>query len=193
MKITKSEYIVGAVDKATMPKLDGAQYVFVGRSNVGKSSFINALCNRKNLAYTSSKPGKTQVLNFFRINDSFNFVDVPGYGYASKSIDKRLAFGKMIEEYLVNNKYLRIVFLIIDARHKPTEDDKLMYEYLKHLNLNVKIVGTKVDKIGKTLYYRSQKDIARELALENINDVILVSSINGYGLENILTEIENTL
>lgn len=193
MKITKSEYIIGAVDKNTMPNLEGAQFVFVGRSNVGKSSLINALCNRKNLAYTSSKPGKTQVLNFFRINDSFTFVDVPGYGYASKSVEKRIYFGKMIEEYLTNNQNLKIVFLIVDGRHKPTEDDKLMYEYLKHLNLNVKIIATKVDKIGKTLYYRTQKDIMNELSLEDMSCITLVSSENGYGLSSVLDLIEDFL
>ena len=193
MKINSVDMDVMAVRRSQYPVEGLPEFLLIGKSNVGKSSFINTLVNRKNLARISSVPGKTQTLNFYLVNEKFYLVDAPGYGYASKSVEKRIYFGKMIEEYLTNNQNLKIVFLIVDGRHKPTEDDKLMYEYLKHLNLNVRIIATKIDKIGKTLYYRTQKDIMNELSLEDMSCITLVSSENGYGLNSVLDIIEDFL
>lgn len=192
MKITKSEYIVGAVKKSQYPANTGPLFVFFGRSNVGKSSFINALCNRKNLAYTSSKPGKTQVLNFFKINDSFSFVDVPGYGYASRAKSERLDFGNMIEGFLDNNQLLKYVFLIVDFRHAPTEDDCLMINYLRSLNMNIAVVATKQDKVGKSLILKNKKIIKEKLEL-TCEPLFVVSSETKNGLEDVLSFMESLL
>ena len=151
MIIKSSEYVISCVKKEQYPNPNNLpEFVFLGRSNVGKSSFINALTNRKNLAYTSSKPGKTLTLNFYYINKEFYFIDVPGYGYASVNRAQQKKFGLMIEEYLEKREFLKRVFMLVDFRIKPTEDDCLMYNYLKHFNIDVVVIATKVDKIPKT-------------------------------------------
>ena len=144
--------------KAQYPVHEGCEFVFLGRSNVGKSSLINALCNRKKLAYTSSVPGKTIALNFYHINNSFMFVDVPGYGFAKRGLEERLKFGKMIEEYLHERAQLKLAFLIIDARINPTEDDCLMLNYLRHYNIPTLVLATKTDKL-KTVSLPTKKSI----------------------------------
>ena len=151
-----SEPII-AVRRSQYPIDNKNEFLLVGRSNVGKSSFINTLIERKNFARTSSKPGKTQTLNFYKVNDCFYLVDVPGYGYASVSKDTQKKFGLMIEEYLKERKNLKHVFLLIDYRHKPTEDDLLMYEFLKYYNLDITIVATKYDKVGKNSRIKQDK------------------------------------
>ena len=147
MLIKQAEFIKSSVDSNSLPPEDRLEFMFCGRSNVGKSSFINMLCNNYKLARTSSNPGKTQTLNFFLINKEFYFVDVPGYGYARVSKSIKETFGKMIEEYVTTRKALKMVFLLVDFRHKPTEDDCLMYEFLKYHKLPVTIIATKSDKI----------------------------------------------
>ena len=184
MIIKKVEYITGAVTKSQYPNLNLPEFVFMGRSNVGKSSFINALVGRKKLAYTSSQPGKTQVLNFFNINDEFLFVDVPGYGYAKKVVEDRLKFGEMIEEYLTSPN-LKVCFLLVDIRNKPTNDDVLMYEYLKHYNIKVVIIATKADKVGTTLVLRHLKEIMKTLNLTSEDTCLAVSSETKKGLEDV--------
>ena len=124
------------------------EFLLVGRSNVGKSSFINSILGRKNIAYTSSTPGKTQTLNFYKVNNSFYLIDVPGYGYAAVDKKTQAKFGMMIEEYLEKRHQLKRVFLLIDFRHKPMEDDLLMYNFLKYYNLPVTVIATKSDKIS---------------------------------------------
>ncbi|MDE7161319.1 MAG: ribosome biogenesis GTP-binding protein YihA/YsxC, partial [Anaeroplasmataceae bacterium] len=126
MVITKAEFITSAVKNSGLPEHDTAEFMFCGRSNVGKSSFINALTNRKKLAKTSSNPGKTQTLNVYYINDAIYFIDVPGYGYANVSKAVKASFGKMIEGYIKERKQLELVFLLVDFRHKPTQDDVMM-------------------------------------------------------------------
>ena len=148
MKIISSELETIAVRASQYPTNKKCEFLLCGRSNVGKSSFINTLVNRKNIAYTSGKPGKTQTLNFYLVNESFYLVDVPGYGYAAVNKKVQEKFGKMIEEYLEKRDELIRVFMLIDFRHKPTEDDKLMYDFLKYYNIPVTIVATKVDKFG---------------------------------------------
>ncbi len=193
MKITKANYQISAVNSKGYPKEEYPSFMFIGRSNVGKSSFINALTCRKNLAYTSSKPGKTQTLNFYNINDAIFFVDVPGYGYAKQVIGSRLEYGEMIEEYLEKAYDLKTIFLIVDIRHVPTEDDVLMYNYLKHFNLPVKVVATKVDKIGKTLILRHRKQVMDKLKISNPEDVLVVSSETNYGIEKVWQIIEEKI
>lgn len=185
MIIKKAEYIISGTNSNHIPNLGYPEFVFIGRSNVGKSSFINALANRKNLAYTSSKPGKTISLNFYNINDQYLFVDVPGYGYAKQQVKDRLSFGKMIEDYLSKSKQLKICFLVVDSRHQPTKDDVLMYEYLKHFNLNVAVIATKTDKISKNELNKNLSIIKKTLNLDSNDQLIPISSINKFGIDKV--------
>ena len=185
MNPKKADYIISGVNKSHYPKLDYPSFVFLGRSNVGKSSFINALCSRKNLAFTSSKPGKTVALNFYNIDDTFLFVDVPGYGYAQKKVTDRLKFGDMIEEYLTVSENLKVCFLVVDIRHNPTEDDCLMYNYLKHFGKKVVIVATKADKIGKTHIIKALKNVKEVLKVEDDDLCLAISSETKYGINEI--------
>ena len=164
----------------------------MGRSNVGKSSFINTLIERKNFARTSSKPGKTQTLNFYKVNDAFYLVDVPGYGYASVSKDTQKKFGLMIEEYLKSRENLKHVFMLIDYRHKPTEDDVLMYEFLKYYNLDITIVATKYDKVGKNGRIKQDKLIKDTLKFDD-NEFITFSSVTKKGRTEVLSIIEEKI
>ncbi|HEO6940146.1 TPA: YihA family ribosome biogenesis GTP-binding protein, partial [Streptococcus agalactiae] len=141
--------LLSAANKSHYPQDDLPEVALAGRSNVGKSSFINTLLGRKNLARTSSKPGKTQLLNFYNIDDKLRFVDVPGYGYAKVSKTERAKWGKMIEEYLVTRDNLRVVVSLVDFRHDPSADDIQMYEFLKYYEIPVIIVATKADKIPR--------------------------------------------
>mgnify|MGYP002970271455 CR=1 FL=1 len=193
MKIENSNLNVIAVRASQYPNDGKKEFLLVGRSNVGKSSFINTLIERKNFARTSSKPGKTQTLNFYLVNDAFYLVDVPGYGYASVSKDTQKKFGLMIEEYLKERPNLKHVFMLIDYRHKPTEDDVLMYNYLKYYNIPVTVVCTKVDKVSKNNHQKNKNVIIKELNLNNENDIILFSSITKTGKNEVYDEIEKYL
>ena len=184
-----SEPII-AVRRSQYPIDNKNEFLLVGRSNVGKSSFINTLIERKNFARTSSKPGKTQTLNFYKVNDNFYLVDVPGYGYASVSKDTQKKFGLMIEEYLKERKNLKHVFLLIDYRHKPTEDDLLMYEFLKYYNLDITIVATKYDKVGKNSRIKQDKLINDTLKLSSDDEVITFSTVTKKGRSEVLSIIE---
>ena len=193
MNFDKIELTSVAVRTTQYPTDNKPEFLIVGRSNVGKSSFINTLVNRKNLARTSAKPGKTQTLNFYKVNDAFYLVDVPGYGYASVSKDTQKKFGLMIEEYLKSRENLKHVFMLIDYRHKPTEDDVLMYNYLKYYNIPVTVVCTKVDKVSKNNHQKNKNVIIKELNLNNENDIILFSSITKTGKNEVYDEIEKYL
>ena len=182
-----------AVRVSQYPNDNKKEFLLVGRSNVGKSSFINTLVERKNFAHTSSKPGKTQTLNFYLVNDSFYLVDVPGYGYANVSKEKQKKFGLMIEDYIKNRSNLQRVFLLIDYRHKPTEDDILMYNYLKYYNLNISIVATKYDKIKKNGRIKQDKLIKSTLKLGDEEMFIPFSTITKKGREDVLKIIESYL
>ena len=189
----KCEYIISAVNKKQFPNHNQLpEFVFLGRSNVGKSSFINALTNRKMLARTSSKPGKTQTINFFLIDEAFYLVDVPGYGYASRSRDDRLRYGEYIEAYLINNPNLKIAFLLVDTIVGPTNDDILMMNYLKHLALNIIVIGTKADKIGKTMLSK-QKALIRNSLLVDDNKIILTSATTKQGFDQVITLISERI
>jgi ribosome biogenesis GTP-binding protein ysxC len=186
-----SEPII-AVRRSQYPEDKKAEFLLVGRSNVGKSSFINTLIERKNFARTSSKPGKTQTLNFYKVNDAFYLVDVPGYGYASVSKDTQKKFGLMIEEYLKERPNLKHVFMLIDYRHKPTEDDCLMYEFLKYYNLDITIVATKYDKVSKNNRIKQDKIIKDTLKFED-DEFITFSTVTKKGRTEILSIIEGKI
>ncbi|WP_186576239.1 ribosome biogenesis GTP-binding protein YihA/YsxC [Aquibacillus kalidii] len=172
MKVTDAEIVISAVSKKQYPGELLPEIALAGRSNVGKSSFINKMINRKSLARTSSKPGKTQTLNFYKINNAFHFVDVPGYGYAKVSKKEREAWGKMIEEYFVERENLRLAVLVVDIRHEPTRDDIAMYEFLKHHELPVVVIATKLDKISKSKRASHIKRTIQTLNLDP-NDIII--------------------
>ena len=191
MKITSAELKIMATRRSQYPEDMKSEFLLVGRSNVGKSSFINTLLGRKNLARISSHPGKTQTLNFFEVNKEFYLIDVPGYGYAEVSKKRREKFGKMIEEYLETRKQLKRVFMIVDFRHKPTEDDVLMYNFLKYYNLPVTIVATKADKIGASKKDKCKKQITDTLDLVVGDDLVIFSSITKEGKDKIIKTIED--
>lgn len=193
MEIKQAEFLKSAVDSDSLPPADRVEFMFCGRSNVGKSSFINMLCNRKSLARTSSNPGKTQTLNFFDINNTFYFVDVPGYGYARVSKSIKATFGKMIEEYVTTRKVLKMVFLLVDFRHKPSEDDVLMFNFLKYHNLPVTVIATKSDKIKNSERKKCKQVILDTLELKEDDRLIITSSEKKEGLGLVLTVLDEVL
>lgn len=181
MKVTKAEIVISAVSEKQYPDNNLPEIALAGRSNVGKSSFINKLINRKNLARTSSKPGKTQTLNFYLINDAFHFVDVPGYGYAKVSKREREKWGKMMEEYFTKRSSLKLAVLIVDIRHKPTNDDVMMYDFLKYYNMTVLVIATKLDKIPKNKKQQHLQQVINTLEMEKEDTIIPFSSETGEG------------
>lgn len=193
MKINNVEMSVSAVRRSQYPEDDKPEFMLVGRSNVGKSSFINTIIHRKNFARTSSRPGKTQTLNFYLVNEEFYLVDVPGYGYAAVNKEKQRKFGMMIEDYLKNRSQLRTVFMLIDFRHKPTNDDLMMYNYLKYYKLPVTIVATKTDKIGVTLQQKQRSSILEDLDLVVGDDFVMFSNVTKSGKNEIREKIERTI
>ena len=182
-----------AVRTSQYPTDSLPEFLIVGRSNVGKSSFINTIINRKNYAHTSSKPGKTQTLNFYLINKKFYLVDVPGYGYAKVSNDRQKKFGIMIEDYIKSRENLKCVFLLIDYRHKPSEDDILMYDFLKFYNLNIKIIATKFDKVTKNGREKQNKIIKETLKLKEEEEFITFSTVSKKGRDEVYEVIEKYL
>lgn len=191
MKIAKVEFVTSAVRRSQYPADKRCEFLLVGRSNVGKSSFINKLVNRKNIARTSAVPGKTQTLNFYLINELFYLVDVPGYGFAKVSKKLKNKFGMIIEDYLKLRDCLKLVFMLVDFRHKPTEDDILMYNYLKYYNIPVTIIATKSDKVSRNSYDKNKKIIKETLKLVDEDEIILFSAVNRDGRRDVLDKIEN--
>ena len=193
MKITSVEFVTSAVRRSQYPTDKMPEFLLVGRSNVGKSSFINTLVNRKNLARISAIPGKTQTLNFYLINDNFYLVDVPGYGFAKVSKELKNKFGLIIEDYLKERDNLKRVFMLVDFRHKPTNDDVMMYDYLKYYNIPVTIIATKCDKITKGNYDKNKKILKETLKLVDSDDLVLFSTVNKVGKVEVHEIIENIL
>ena len=185
MKIETSNLEVIAIRTSQYPTDNKPEFLLVGRSNVGKSSFINTMIGRKNYAKTSATPGKTQTLNFYLCNNSFYLVDVPGYGYASVSKATQKKFGLMIEEYLKTRSNLKNVFMIIDGRNKPTENDVLMYNFLKYYNLPVTIIANKYDKISVNNREKTLKNITNILKLNEDDKIIYFSSVNKKGRDEV--------
>ena len=193
MNFDKIELTSVAVRTTQYPTDNKPEFLIVGRSNVGKSSFINTLVNRKNLARTSAKPGKTQTLNFYNIDDLCYLVDVPGYGYAAVSNKKQEKFGLMIEEYIINRPNLKHVFLLVDYRHKPTDNDLIMYDFLKYYNLPVTVVCTKYDKIKKSQKEKQNKLIENTIDLALGDEIIYFSKITKVGRDKIIKVMESKL
>ena len=193
MVIKDANLEIIATRRSQYPMEGKPEFLLVGRSNVGKSSFINSVLSRKNLAYTSAKPGKTQTLNFYNVNNSFYLIDVPGYGYASVDKKTQNKFGMMIEEYLAKRTELKRVFMLIDFRHKPTEDDMLMYNFLKYYNLPVTVIATKADKIGGSKKQKNLKDILDTIDLVVGDDMIVFSSVTKLGVKEVLKKIDDLI
>lgn len=193
MKIKSVDLTISAIRRSQYPTDKKSEYLLIGRSNVGKSSFINTIINRKNFARTSSRPGKTQTINFYNVNNEFYLVDAPGYGYAQVSKTKRKKFGLMIEDYIINRKNLKCVFLLIDFRHRPTNDDIIMYNFLKYYKIPTVVVGTKADKVGITVSQKQRNMILNDLDLVVGDEFITFSSVNKEGKEEVYKKIERTM
>lgn len=191
MIIKEANLEIIATRRSQYPDGDKPEFLLVGRSNVGKSSFINSILSRKNLAHTSAKPGKTQTLNFYNVNNQFYFIDVPGYGYAATDKKTQAKFGMMIEEYLEKRDNLKRVFMLIDFRLKPTEDDLLMYNFLKYHNLPVTVVATKADKVGGSKKQHNLKVILDTLDLVVGDDLVVYSSVTKLGVKEVLKRLKD--
>ncbi len=194
MIIRSSEYAVSAVKEEQYPKDNLPEIALAGRSNVGKSSLINTLLKRKNLARTSSQPGKTQTLNFYLVNDDFYLVDVPGYGYAKVSQKRRQEFGEMIQDYLETRPNLKGLIILIDSRHEPTKDDISMYEYAQYLNIPILVVCTKMDKIKKSQANKVMAVLRKKLDLNYDHVTVLTfSSVTKFHVTELGNWIEDKI
>ncbi len=193
MVIKDANLDIIATRRSQYPEDGKPEFLLVGRSNVGKSSFINTILSRKNLAYTSAKPGKTQTLNFYGVNDAFYIIDVPGYGYAATDKKTQAKFGMMIEEYLEKREQLKRVFMLVDFRHKPTEDDLLMYNFLKYYNLPVTVIATKADKVSGGGKQKNLKVLLDTMDLVVGDDLVVFSSVTKLGVKEVLNKIESLL
>lgn len=188
IKNVSLETVCGITSK--LPNNPYPEVAFAGKSNVGKSSLINALMNRKSLARTSSQPGKTQTINFYNINNCMYCVDLPGYGYAKVSVEIKNKWGKMIERYLRSSRQLKQVFLLIDIRHEPSENDRLMYEWVVYNGYRPIIVATKLDKIKRSQLLKNIKSIREGLGMEKEDMLIPFSAQTKQGLEEIWKAID---
>lgn len=194
MIIKYAEHEITAVKPNQYPVTGYPEVAFVGRSNVGKSSIINTLVNRKSLARVGSTPGKTRQINFFNVNESFYLVDLPGYGFANVSKDMRASWENIIETYLYSRSKtsLKLIVLLVDIRHSPTKDDLTMYQWIKGYGLNSLIVATKADKISRSQINIRIKEIKKVFQLDDTSKVIAFSAENRYGLESVWNEIEES-
>ena len=194
MQIKKAEFIISNTDIKKCPSRNIPEYAFIGRSNVGKSSLINMLTNRKNLAKTSGKPGKTQLINHFLINDSWFLVDLPGYGYASVSKGQRLEFAKFIKQYLVNRENLMCLFVLLDSRLKPQKNDMEFMQWLGEKGIPFVMCFTKKDKLSKSESVKNLASFKKEMKQiwEELPPIFLTSSINKKGQEEVLQFVADT-
>ena len=189
MNYNKADFIASYGISSQLPESDRPELSFSGRSNVGKSSLINKLCNRKNLARVSSTPGKTATINFYAVDDCY-FVDLPGYGYAKVSAAEKEKWGKMIEGYLHNSKELRAVFLLVDIRHKPSANDKQMYDWICHNGYEPVIIATKLDKLKRSQVAKSLKEIRIGLGLPKEGKILPFSAETKQGRDEIWALID---
>ena len=189
MRIKQSEFITSAVKQSQYPVDNRVEVAFVGRSNVGKSSIINALTNRRKLAKVSQTPGKTRLINFYNANNEFRLVDLPGYGYAKVSKKEKESWGKVIETYLNGREELKRVILLVDSRHKPTADDVMMHEWIKHYGYDVIVVATKSDKLSNNNLRKSEKVIRDTLKLDKEDKLYFYSSLTKKGTEQIIENL----
>ena len=190
MIIKNPQFEISAVKPSQYPNNDLPQIVLVGKSNVGKSSFINSMLNRKKLARTSSEPGKTRLINFYNVDDNFYFVDLPGYGYAKVSLEAKEKWGKMVEKYLKKSSQLKQVFLLIDIRHDPSANDKMMYDWIVSNGYHPVIVATKLDKIKRSQHAKQIKAVRTGLGLSADDILIPVSSQTKQGIPELWDVIE---
>lgn len=193
MKIKTSEFVISAVAPSQYPKDMLPEIAFVGRSNVGKSSALNTILGRKKLAKVSSTPGKTRTINFFIVNNEFYLVDLPGYGYAKVSKSEKASWGKVMETYLNNRPNLQEVLLLVDIRHEPTNDDIMMYDWIKHFGFGSIVIATKSDKITKGRMPKHLKMIREKLKMPKEDKIIPISSLKKEGIEAFWTSIEELL
>ena len=178
---------------SVLPKNDLPEIAFLGKSNVGKSSLINTLMQRKSLARTSQAPGKTQTINYYKINDEIYFVDLPGYGYAKVSQELRQKWGKMIEKYLTTSPSLKLICLLVDIRHEPTENDRLMYDWIKYHGYKVLVILTKADKLKRSVLSKNIKMIEKSLKVSEEDMVVAFSSETGQGRDEVYEIINNAV
>ena len=190
MIIKNSEFVTSAVKSSGYPESDLPEIAFAGRSNVGKSSFVNKFLNRKNIAKVSKTQGKTKLINFFKVNNEFMLVDLPGYGYASVSKNEQMSWGKMIEGYLNNRENLKAVFLLCDIRHEPTEDDVMMFNFIVEKGFTPFVIVTKADKLAKT---KVEPRVEELKDFFGIDDVYAFSSLSGYGRDTLLELVDEIL
>ncbi len=193
MKITEAEYIISAVSAKQYPPENEPEFVLAGRSNVGKSSLINKIVNRKSLARTSSQPGKTQTLNFYHINKAWYFVDLPGYGYARISKEIRATWAKFINDYLELRRQIAGIILIVDIRHTPSADDRALFEWLGHSNIPFLVVATKADKISRGQWSKHKLMIQKGLNTDPEVPVVVFSTQSGVGLAELDSWIEGRI
>ena len=191
IKNAELETVCGVSSK--LPDNPGVEIAFAGKSNVGKSSLINGLLNRKALARTSSQPGKTQTINFYKINQEFYFVDLPGYGYAKVSAAEREKWGKMIERYLHSSNQLQMVFLLIDIRHEPSQNDVMMYDWICHNGFTPVIIATKADKIKRSQLQKNIKIIRQKLGMQKEDLLFPFSALTRQGRDEILDYVEQVV
>lgn len=193
MKINSCEFVISAAGEHQFPADGLPELALAGRSNVGKSSLINTMLQRRNLARTSSQPGKTQTLNYYRINHSLYFVDFPGYGYARVSKTQREAWGRLAERYLRKRQPLKLVLQLVDLRHPPSADDRKMYDWLSHYGIPMCVVATKADKISRNQLPKHIKVIRQTLGMPADVPLIVFSSQTGTGRDELWSLIEQTL
>ncbi|WKA59984.1 ribosome biogenesis GTP-binding protein YihA/YsxC [Planococcus shenhongbingii] len=193
MIVNNVELVISAVRPDQYPEDGLPEFALAGRSNVGKSSFINKMIGRKSMARTSSKPGKTQTLNFYKIEEKLFYVDVPGYGYAKVSKSEREAWGKMIERYITGREELRAVIQIVDLRHPPSKDDIAMYDFMKHFDIPCIIIATKADKIPKGKWEKHKKIVRQALDMDKNDPLVVFSSETGIGKDMAWAEIEKRM
>lgn len=185
MKIKSVEMNLSATSPKHYPDDDFLQVAFVGRSNVGKSSAINTLLNRKSIARVSQSPGKTRTINFYTVNEQFYFVDLPGYGYAKLSKEEQEGWGKMMERYFIESPNLIHLFLLVDIRHEPKDSDVQMYQFAHHWNIPITVIATKSDKINRSQLQKNISIIRKKLKLLNGEEVFMISSLKKTGKEEI--------
>ena len=191
IKSVNLETVCGVTSR--LPENEAPEFAFAGKSNVGKSSLINALMNRKAYARTSSQPGKTQTINFYKINDAFYYVDLPGYGYAKVSLEAKEKWGKMIERYLRRSQMLKLVFLLVDIRHDPSANDKSMYDWIVYNGYHPVVIATKLDKINRSQRAKQLKTIRQGLGMGAEDILIPFSAETKEGREEIWELLEQTV
>ena len=191
MRIKKADFVKSAVKEADYPEFNGIEFSFIGRSNVGKSSLINSLTGRRSLARTSKTPGRTQLINYFLIDNEIYFIDLPGYGFAKVPDAVKKDWGKTIESYLVSNRE-KVVFLLLDLRRVPSNEDMEMLKWLEHFEIEYYIIFTKADKLSNNEKFKQLKEIRKKLVFKN-EDVFFYSSLKNTGRKELLDFIEERI